>query len=197
MEGRSIIPIPELYNRDLEESEYLKIFNNNYNFLGGGFDDIKVYNESENYQKFFRRNNSIKGAGLFSFLSSVAKKSLPFLKKYIFPEAINFGTSLLEQSNTSKGVTNKNLKDLSKKSFKNIARKVIDSGGYKSRRKNKRKKKSKKNIYKLKSRKAKSKNKIKIKRKRKEKINLKKRERKHIKKSKKIKSPTFKIFEDI
>ena len=52
MEGRSIIPIPELYNRDLEESEYLKIFNNSYNFLGGGFDDIKVYNESENYQIF-------------------------------------------------------------------------------------------------------------------------------------------------
>ena len=36
MDGRSIIHIPELHNRDLEESEYLKIFNNNYNFLGGG-----------------------------------------------------------------------------------------------------------------------------------------------------------------
>ena len=81
MEGRSIIPIPELYNRDLEESEYLKIFNNNYNFLGGGFDDIKVYNESENYQICFRRNNSIKGAGLFSFLSSVAKKIFTLLEK--------------------------------------------------------------------------------------------------------------------
>ena len=129
MESR-IIPIPKIFNKDLQEKEYLRLFSNNY--LGGGVEDIKLYTEKENYQNLFRNTNK-KGGGVFSFLSSIAKKSLPFIKKYIFPEAINLSTSLLEQSNTPEGVTKKNLKELSKQSFKNIGKKIINSGGFKRR----------------------------------------------------------------
>ena len=144
MESR-IIPIPKIFNKDLQEKEYLRLFSNNY--LGGGVEDIKLYTEKENYQNLFRNK---KGGGVFSFLSSIAKKSLPFIKKYIFPEAINLSTSLLEQSNTPEGVTKKNLKELSKQSFKNIGKKIINSGGFKRRRYKKRqvkKKKIKKGYY--------------------------------------------------
>ena len=129
MESR-IIPIPKIFNKDLQEKEYLRLFSNNYS--GGGVEDIKLYTERENYQNLFRNTNK-KGGGVFSFLSSIAKKSLPFIKKYIFPEAINLSTSLLEQSNTPEGVTKKNLKELSKQSFKNIGKKIINSGGFKRR----------------------------------------------------------------
>ena len=61
MESR-IIPIPEIFNRDLEEKEYLKLFNNSY--LGGGIDDIKLYIERDNYQNLFK--NRAKKEGEFS-----------------------------------------------------------------------------------------------------------------------------------
>ena len=185
MESRSV-PIPEIFNRDLEEKEYLRLFNNNY--LGGGFDDIKLYVENDNYQNLFK-NKVKKGAGVFSFLSSIAKKSLPFLKKYIFPEAVNFSTALLKQGNTSEGVSKKDLKDLSKKSFKNIGKKLLNSGGFKKRGRRK------------KRRKRKIKRKINIKKKFKKKRIKKKIKLKKIIKNKKIKKKgkksLFKIFNNI
>ena len=183
MESR-IIPIPKVFNKDLQEKEYLKLFSNNY--LGGGVEDIKLYSERDNYQNLFR-NSHKRGGGFFSFLSSIAKKSLPFIKKYIFPEAVNLGTSLLEQSNTPEGVTKKNLKDLSKQSLKNIGKKLINSGGFK--RRGYRKKNSKKKI-KVKTiiPKKKYKKRKKIKKKN---FNFKKKVKKRNKKS------SFKIFNNI
>ena len=184
MESR-IIPIPKIFNKDLGEKEYLRLFSNNYS--GGGIEDIKLYSERENYQNLFRNTNK-KGGGVFTFLSSIAKKSLPFIKKYIFPEAINLTTSLLEQSNTPEGVTKKHLKELSKQSFKNIGKKIINSGGFKRRRYKKRRVKKKKIKKKAVIPKKKYKKRKKLKKK---KLILKKKIKKGKKKS------SFKIFNNI
>ena len=141
MELGSTIPVPQIIYRDINESDYLKLFSgNNNNILGGALSDISVF-ETENYSNLFRKNNRA-GAGVFSFLSNIAKRSFPFLKKYILPEAINFGTSLIEKSknNSSNKISKQDIKDLSKKSIKNIAKKVIDSGGRKVKKKRQKKK---------------------------------------------------------
>lgn len=130
MELGSTIPVPQIIYRDINESDYLKLFSgSNNNILGGALSDISVF-ETENYSNLFRKNNRA-GAGVFSFLSNIAKRSFPFLKKYILPEAINFGTSLIEKSknNPSSKISKEDIKSLGKTSIKNIAKKVIDSGG--------------------------------------------------------------------
>ena len=136
MELGTTIPIPQIIYRDISESDYLKLFSgNNNSILGGALSDISVF-ETENYSNLFRKNNRA-GAGVYSFLSNIAKRSFPFLKKYILPEAINFGASLLERSknNPSNKINKDDIKHLTKKSIKNIAKKVIDSGGRRVKKK--------------------------------------------------------------
>ena len=68
------------------------------------------------------------------FLSNLAKKSLPYIKKYFIPEALHLGTNLLHKSQSNEGLKKSDIKDLSKKSLKNIVSKALNSGGYKSRK---------------------------------------------------------------
>ena len=119
--------------------------------------DISVF-EKDNYSNLFRKSNRA-GAGIFSVLSNIAKRSFPFLKKYIIPEAINFGTSLIEKKreNPSKNITGSDFKKIAKSSAKNIARKVLASGSKKRGRRRRRRKRKrtgiKKNIVKNNSKK--------------------------------------------
>ena len=185
METGSTIPVPELINRDLSEKEYLRIFNKENEYTGGAYSDIKLYKD-ENYQNLFRRSNRT-GAGVYSFFSSIAKKSIPFLRKYLLPEALNFGTSLLEKSNNpNQKISKQDIKNLSKKSLKNIGRKVLQSssgGKYKK-------------IYKKRYRKKKIKRKIKNRKKSRKKIHNKRRIKKR-KNNKRRLVTRFKIFENI
>ena len=189
MESGSTIPIPELIDRDLSEKEYLRIFNNENEYIGGAYSDIKLYKD-ENYQNLFRRHNRT-GAGVYSFFSSIAKKSLPFLRKYILPEAVNFGTSLLEKSNTpNQKISKQDIKNLSKKSLKNIGRKVFESSGggrYKKIYKKRKRKKNKKIKRRIK------KNNNKARKKSLNKKGIKKRKNKKRRKS----ENRFRIFENI
>ena len=92
------IPIPQILFKDLELSDYLSIFTNtnSNNLKGSGLADIAVF-EHDNYSNLFRRKHNQTGAGFLNFLSSIARKSLPWLKNVIFPEALNLTSSLLER----------------------------------------------------------------------------------------------------
>ena len=139
MEGETI-PVPQIVFRDISETDYLKLFSENKgNIIAGALTDISVF-EGRDYSNLFRKNNR-SGAGVFSFLSSLAKKSFPFLRKYVLPEAVNFGTSLIEKSrkDPSKPLNREDIKKLGKTSLKNITKRVLESGGKRRKRLNKRK----------------------------------------------------------
>merc|ERR1712030_167667 len=98
------------------------------------------------------------GAGFFSFLSNIAKKTVPILKKYVLPEALNLTSSLIDQSK-QKSLNVDKIKDLTKQSLRNIGKNVVmNSGGRKRLRKKhkigiRKKKKQKIGILKKKSKK--------------------------------------------
>ena len=168
----------QVYN-DLKESDYLQIFNVDESNLksilrGGALTDIQLY--KKNYSNLFRRGD-LSGAGFWSILNNLARKSLPFLKKYVLPEALNLGSTIIEKSKQNQNnLINKNeLKNLAKNSVKNLASKAISNiGGRRKKqiRKKYRKRKVKnkfnfhkvKKIKKLKSSRNKTKNLAKIKR---------------------------------
>ena len=132
----------QVYN-DLKESDYLQIFNVDESNLksilrGGALTDIQLY--KKNYSNLFRRGE-LSGAGFWSILNNLARKSLPFLKKYVLPEALNLGSTIIEKSkqNQDNVITKKELKNLAKNSVKNLASKAISNIG--GRRKRHRRKK--------------------------------------------------------
>ena len=92
------IPIPQILFKDLELNDYLTIFTNtnSNNLKGSGLADIAVF-EHDNYSNLFRRSHNQTGAGFLNFISSIARKSLPWLKNVIFPEALNLTSTLLER----------------------------------------------------------------------------------------------------
>ena len=126
MEGP--IPLPQIIFEDISESDYYKLFSTSSDVkTGAGFEDIAVF-EPDNYSNIFRRNNRA-GAGLFSILSTVAKKSYPFLKRYILPEALTFGSNLLERVNKNQSISREDIKNLAKTSVKNVANRAFGSSG--------------------------------------------------------------------
>ena len=141
---RTTIPIPQILFKDLELNEYLNLFTNNNldTFKGFGLTDIAVF-EHDNYSNLFRKKHNQTGAGFLSFLSSVAKRSLPWLRNIFTPEALNLTSTLIERqkNNSNNPLKREEIKNLAKQSLKNIAKKTLDStGGAKFRRRKKLKK---------------------------------------------------------
>ena len=138
----SRIPVPQIIFQDISESDYQRLFanTNSNNILGGALTDISIF-EKDNYSNLFRKSNRA-GAGVFSVLSNIAKRSFPFLKKYILPESLNFSASLIEKkkNNPSENISSTDVKNLAKTSAKNIARKILTSGGKRIGSKKRRKK---------------------------------------------------------
>ena len=129
------LPIPQLIFKDLSLTEYLNLFTNSNTLKGGALTDIALF-EHDNYSNLFRKNHK-SGAGFLSFLSSIAKKSYPYLKGVLFPEALNLTSSLIEKAknNSKNGIKKEDLKNLAKQSLRNIAVKTLNSSGGSRRRK--------------------------------------------------------------
>ena len=134
-----ILPIPKKDFQDLTITEYNNYFTKTVN-SGGAISDIILY------QKDFDSNNLLRRGGSFwTFLGNIAKKTLPFIHKYILPEAVNFGQNLIEKTNqTNSNLTKQDLKKLSKQSLSNIAKKIaVGSGERRQKKKEKQKQKQK------------------------------------------------------
>ena len=130
-----LLPAPRLMYKDLLVSEYLEIFNqpNLKSFLkGGALTDISLFKNNK-YSNLFKKE-PISGAGFWSILNNLARKSVPILK-YILPEALNLGSSIIEKakSNPDKLIKKDDLKTLAKTSVKNLAKKTLSSLGGKHR----------------------------------------------------------------
>ena len=143
-----ILPIPKKDFQDLSVADYTNYFTKS-SYKGSGINDIILY------QKDFNSNNLIRrGAGFWSFLGSIARKTLPFISKYVLPEAATFGQNLIDKRLEKKSnLSSEDLKSISKKSIGNIAKKNSVGSGKKSTNKKRKNITQKKNKYKKKQKK--------------------------------------------
>ena len=100
---------------------------------GGSISDIILYHKDLRTNNYLRR-----GSGFWSFLGNLAKKSLPFIKNIILPEAINIGQTLLETQQKKGKISKQDFSDISKDSVKRVVKRVITGSG--KRKKNHKKK---------------------------------------------------------
>ena len=95
---------------------------------GGSISDIILYHKDLRTNNYLRR-----GGGFWSFLGNLAKKSLPFIKNIILPEALNIGQSLLETQQKKGKISKQDFSDISKDTVKRVVKKVITGSGKKKK----------------------------------------------------------------
>ena len=135
-----LLPIPKFANyQDISQDSYYTYFTNNTQ-NGGSISDIILYHKDLKTNNYLRR-----GGGFWSFLGNLARKSLPFINKFILPEAVNIGQSLLEKQQQKGSISKKDFSDVSKDSIKRVVKKVITGSGKKRKYNRKIIKKLKKN----------------------------------------------------
>ena len=119
-----LLPIPKKDFQDLSVEEYVKYFTKS-SIRGSGINDIILYQKDLNSNNLLR-----KGAGFWSFLGSLARKTLPFISRVLLPEAVTFGQNLIDKRLEKKSnLTSEDLKSISKKSLGNIAKKISIGSG--------------------------------------------------------------------
>ena len=122
----------------LSESEFIFLLNkhNHANYLkGGSLSDINIFRSRKKIQR---------GRGIFSIISNLGRRALPFLSKYILPVAKEFGKGVITDV-----LGGENLKSSFKKrgrqSAKSLGERIISGKGKKRKMsKKKRQKKVKK-----------------------------------------------------
>ena len=131
------------------ENEFKHLFLSSPLKKGGGLDDINIFQP--------RGIPHRRGSGIFSILSGVAKKVLPFLVKAAKPAAKEFGSSVLKDVLNKKPL-GQSLKKHGVKALKKTGARLIRGSGKvrKVKKKNlkKKKKKNRKNMKKKKNKKS-------------------------------------------
>ena len=119
-----LLPIPKFANyQDISQDSYYTYFTNNTQ-NGGSISDIILYHKDLKTNNYLRR-----GGGFWSFLGNLARKSLPFINKFILPEAVNIGQTLLEKQQQKGSISKKDFSDISRDSVKRVVKKVITGSG--------------------------------------------------------------------
>ena len=88
------IPLSHNYINNLSEHDYYSYFLSN-DKKAGSISEIILYQKPHLSNKF-NRNSNLTGGGFFQFIKSIAKKSLPFIQKYILPEVGSFTSQLIK-----------------------------------------------------------------------------------------------------
>lgn len=102
---------------------------------GGGLGDIRVFTPPPITQRGKR------GGGIFTLLSGLAKRAVPFIMRTIAPEAIQMGKALVGDLMEGRRVR-ESLKSRGKQALKGVGRRMVGGGSRKKIRKvTKRKKK--------------------------------------------------------
>ena len=87
----------------------------NVSYSGGGLNDIKVF------KPYYR------GGSLFGILGSIVRRSIPFLKNFIFPEAGNFARNMANDMHGNIPLRT-NIKKNLIRSAKNIGKNILHGG---------------------------------------------------------------------
>ena len=98
------------------ENEFRKLFMSNPLRKGGGYEDISIFQPSPAYAK---------GGGIFSTLTGIAKKALPFLIKNVAPSVKEFGKDVLQDMVTGETGFTRSLKKRGIKAIKNTGERML------------------------------------------------------------------------
>jgi hypothetical protein len=119
--------------------EFSRLFDSNIIRHGGGLADIATFNSPVYYQR---------GSGFFSILSSIAKRSIPFLKRVLLPSVADMSANIVKDY--GKGIPlKKALRNRGIESLKRVGKKIM-KGGKRLRKSNKKKAKGIKRKRKMK-----------------------------------------------
>merc|ERR1712055_178759 len=94
---------------------------------GEGQGDINIFRR-------YRNNKLSRGRGLWSILSQVGRRALPFLKEWVLPSAREYGKNVLSDVMAGRALKS-SLKTRGKESLKNIGSRIVTGKGSKKRRK--------------------------------------------------------------
>ena len=106
--------------------QFDRYFNPNYISKGAGLSDIRVY----------KPHHYVRGGSIFSFLSGVFKRAIPFLRGIMLPELNEFTRNFTTDVENNVPLRD-NLKRNLIKSAKNVGKRIVKGGGKRSKKKNK------------------------------------------------------------
>ena len=123
----------------LSESEFISLLNkhNHVNYLrGGSLKDINIFRSRKKVQR---------GNGIFSIISNLGRRALPYLSKHLLPVAKDFGKAVL--TDVLGGQTLKSsLKKRGKEGIQSIGERIIGGKGKKRANKSRIRKRKKMKI---------------------------------------------------
>ena len=108
------------------ESEFKQLFSLQPMRKGGGFDDISVFQSPLGYRK---------GGGIFSLISGVAKRIIPFLIRSAKPAAKAFGTAVATDLITKKRPLKQSVKKHGVTALKKTGLRLLKGSGKKRTKK--------------------------------------------------------------
>ena len=118
----------------LSEKEFLHLLKSG---SVGGFDGVVTRANGLEDINIFRRHGVARGSGWFSnIFSKYGPKVLPFLKKYIFPSAKQFGKDVISDMVSGDTSLKQSLKNRGKESLKNVGKNIVGRGRRKKMSKN-------------------------------------------------------------
>jgi len=114
--------------KTLSEQDFNALSNSFSPIISGqGQGDINIFRR-------YRNNKLARGRGLWSILSQVGRKALPFLKEWVLPSAKEYGKNVLSDVMAGRALK-ASLKTRGKESLKNIGSRIVTGKGSKKRRK--------------------------------------------------------------
>ena len=114
--------------KTLSEQDFNALSNSFSPIISGqGQGDINIFRR-------YRNNKLSRGRGLWSILSQVGRKALPFLRKWVLPSAKEYGKNVLSDDMAGR-VLKSSLKTRGKESLKKIGSRIVKGKGSKKRRK--------------------------------------------------------------
>ena len=113
--------------KTLSEQDFNALSNSFSPIISGhGQGDINIFRR-------YRNNKLARGRGLWSILSQVGRKALPFLKEWVLPSAKEYGKNVLSDVMAGRALKS-SLKTRGKESLKNIGSRIMTGKGSKKRR---------------------------------------------------------------
>ena len=114
--------------KTLSEQDFNALSNSFSPIISGqGQGDINIFRR-------YRNNKLARGRGLWSIMSQVGRKALPFLKEWVLPSAKEYGKNVLSDDMAGR-VLKSSLKTRGKESLKKIGSRIVKGKGSKKRRK--------------------------------------------------------------
>lgn len=87
---------------------------------GGAISDIRTYQAPAGYYQ--------KGSGIFSILGNIVRNSIPYIKRFILPSAMDFAGNVMKDYSSGSNNLKRSLKKHGVSAIKDIGKKILKGG---------------------------------------------------------------------